>query len=207
MAQVLKEESVALSTEALYDKSMDLAKDVDDNFLDLARTLRQLYDRDRDLLKKVWEKTNLGSRKAYYLVNIDRWFGKLPVGKGRLKAIGWTKLQVIGPFVNEQNLEELLGLAENNTVEQLKALMKGEEPITNAHCVLMYFSPKQYEQLETVLLSHGGSRSGRGILNKENALMKALSKLTGLQRPQERSGSVPVNLHRCAISCKRPRND
>ena len=168
---------MALSTEAIYEKSLDLAKNVEDNFLDLAKSLRQLTDRDPDLVKRVWEKTNLGSRKAYYLVNIDRWFSGLPVGKARLKEIGWTKLQIIGPTINASNCEELLSMAENNTAAQLKALVKGEKPITNAHCVLMYFTPKQYAELEDVLLKNGGTRSGRGILDKESALLNALHKL------------------------------
>jgi hypothetical protein len=176
-AGVLKEESMALSTDALYEKSLDLAKDVDDNFLDLARSLRQLLDRDPDLFRRVMDRTGLGSRKAYYLVNIDKWFGGLPVGKARLKNIGWTKLQIIGPQVTPHNLDEMLELAENNTAAQLKSLMKGETPLNNAHCVLMYFSPKQYDELETVLLANGGTKQGRGILGKEEALLKALKKL------------------------------
>ena len=168
---------MALSTETIYEKALDLSGNVEDNFLDLAKTLRQLQDRDSDLVKKVWEKTNLGSRKAYYLINIDRWYSGLPVGKARLKKIGWTKLQIIGPHVNEQNLEDLLTKAESNTAAQLKQVVKGEKPINNAHCVLMYFTPKQYHEVEAALLANGGQRSGRGILNKEEALLNVVRKL------------------------------
>ena len=52
--------------------------------------------------------------------------------------------------------------------------MRGEKPLGNAHCVLMYFSPKDYAELEEALLSHGGTRSGRGILNKEKALINVV---------------------------------
>jgi hypothetical protein len=176
-ADVLKEESMALSTDALYEKALDLSGNVEDNFLDLARSLRQLLDRDPDLFKRVIDKSDLGSRKAYYLVNIDKWFAGLPVGKARLKAIGWTKLQIIGPHITPHNLDATIELAENNTAAQLKSLMKGETPLNNAHCVLMYFSPKQYDELEAVLLANGGTKQGRGILGKEEALMKALKKL------------------------------
>ena len=167
---------MATSTEDLYEKALEMSSNVDDNFLDLARTLRQLLDREPDLFKKVVEKTNLGTRKAYYLVEISRTFEPLPVSRPRLKKIGWTKLQIIGKHINKGNAQELLKLAEENTTKQLEALMKGEQPVTNAHCVLMYFTPKQYKDLEEVLLQNGGSRSGRGILNKEKALMTALKK-------------------------------
>jgi len=81
---------MALSNDDLYDKALDLSKDFDDNFLDLAKTLRQLLDRDQEMFRDVWTKTNLGRRKAYYLVEVSRTFDSLPVGRARLKKIGWT---------------------------------------------------------------------------------------------------------------------
>ena len=168
---------MALRTEAIYEKALTLSGNVEDNFLDLAKSLRQLRDREPDLVKRIWEKTNLGSRKAYYLMNIDEWYTGLPVGRARLKAIGWTKLQIIGPHINAENCDELLDMAENNTAAQLKVLMKGEKPVKDAHCVLMYLSARQYKEFESVLLSHGATRSGRGILNKEDALIAALRKV------------------------------
>ena len=168
---------MALSNEDLFDKALVLSKDVEDNFLDLAKTLRQLLDRDPEAFREVWTKTNLGRRKAYYLVEVSRTYDPLSVSRARLKKIGWTKLQLIGKNVTQDNLAELLDLAEQHTAKELEALMRGEKPVSNAHCVLMYFSPKQYEVLEAVLLKNGGERSGRGILNKEEALINALKKL------------------------------
>ena len=168
---------MALSNDDLYDKALNLSKDFDDNFLDLAKTLRQLLDRDPEMFRDVWTKTNLGRRKAYYLVEVSRTFDSLPVSRARLKKIGWTKLQIIGKHATKENVSELLDLAEKHTTKELEALMKGEKPIDNAHCVLMYFSTKQYEVLEKALLQNGGERSGRGILKKEEALVAALKKL------------------------------
>ena len=78
--------------------------------------------------------------------------------------------------ISDETLKLLLQLAEENTTKQLEALMKGEKPVDNAHCVLMYFTPKQYKVLEEALVQNGGTRSGRGIVNKEEALLKALKK-------------------------------
>jgi hypothetical protein len=44
---------MALKTEDLYDKAMALSADVEDNFIDMGRTLRQLIDRDLDLFQQV----------------------------------------------------------------------------------------------------------------------------------------------------------
>jgi hypothetical protein len=165
---------MALTTDEIYEKTIDFAKNVEDNFLDLAKSLRQLRDRDPELVRKVWSKTGLGSRKAYYLINIDEQFSGLPVGKARLKKLGWTKLQLIGQNINADNADELLTMAENHTAAQLKQLVKGEKPVTNAHCMVLYFSQEQYAELEPILLANGGTKSGRGILDKERALLNAL---------------------------------
>jgi hypothetical protein len=168
---------MALSTEDLFERALTLSGDVDDKFLELGKTLRQLLDRDRDQFHKIVAKTNLGRRKAYYLVEISRIFDPLPVRRPRLRKIGWTKLQLIGKHVKPDNMEELLSLAEEVNAKELERRMRGEKPMGNAHCVLMYFSPKQYKELEEVLVANGGQRSGRGILNKEEALINAIRKV------------------------------
>ena len=168
---------VAATRVELYDKAMSLSADVEDNFLDLGKTLRQLLDRDPDAFAQVWRKSNLGRRKAYCLVEVSRIYDPLAVARSRLKTIGWTKLQLLGKQIDKGNAQELLELAESSTAKQLEAQMKGEKPIDNTHCVLMYFTPKQYKALEEALVQNGGTRSGRGIVNKEEALLKALKKL------------------------------
>jgi hypothetical protein len=168
---------MALKTEEIYDKALTLSANVEDNFLDLGRTLRQLLDRDPDLFQKIVQKTSLGRRKAYYLVEVSRIFDPLPVPRSRLRKIGWTKLQLIGRHVTEGNLEELLQLAESVSSKELERQMRGEKPLGNAHCVLMYFSPKDYAELEEALIENGavrGPKSGRGLQGKEKALIKVV---------------------------------
>jgi hypothetical protein len=167
-----KEGKVTLSTEDLIDKALALSRDVEDNFLELGKCLRQLMDRDPNLFQQIVQKTNLGRRKAYYLVEVSRIFDPLPVPRSRLRKIGWTKLQLIAKHITADNLDELLQLAENASAKRLEAAMRGEKSLGNAHCVLMYFSPKDYADLEDTLVKHGGVRSGRGIQNKEEALLR-----------------------------------
>jgi hypothetical protein len=152
-----------------------MAKDPEDNFLDLGRMLKQLQDRDPALFTDVWQKTDIKRRKAYYLAKVARTFDPLPIPRSRLKAIGWTKLELVSRHINEQNWQELIELAENTPSKQLEKVLNGEKPITNAHCVLMYFTPKQYQQLEDALLKRGGEKSGRGILHKEEAIMRLIA--------------------------------
>ena len=176
---------MTLSIEDLYDKVADMAGNVEDNFLELGKALRQLQDRDPDLFRKLVVNGTLGRRKAYYLVEVSRTFDSLPVPRARLRAIGWTKLQLIGKTINTANMEDLLTLAEENNAKELERHMKGEAPLGNAHCVLMYFSPKQFSEVESALLANGGTRTGRGILNKEKALLQVIRKYKASSKAKE----------------------
>jgi hypothetical protein len=168
------------STEALYEKALELFAKVPDNFLDLGRALRQLQDRDLELFQKFVAKTGIGRRKAYYLVEISRTFEPLEVSRARVHDLGWTKVQLIGKHVTQDNVEELLKLAENSSANELERAMSGKKPLGNARCVLMYFSPKQYDELEGALVRHGGVRRGRGVENKEEAMLKMVRRLRKL---------------------------
>jgi hypothetical protein len=181
-----RRDKMTISIEELYDRALALSSDVENQFLELGRSLRQLLDRDPGLFQQIVKKGRLGRRKAYYLVEVSRKFEPLPVPRSRLRKIGWTKLQLIGKHVDATNIDELLELAKNNNSNELERILRGDKPLGgNAHCVLMYFSPKQYAELEAALLKNGGSRSGRGIVGKEKALINALRKaVPGLEKVQ-----------------------
>jgi hypothetical protein len=168
------------STVALYNKALELFAKVPDKFLDLGRVLRQLQGHDPDLFQKFVAKTGIGGRKAYYLVEISRTFEPLQVSRARLHDLGWTKVQLIGKHVTQDNVEELLKLAENTSANELERLLSGKKPLGNARCVLMYFSPKQYDELEDALVRHGGVRRGRGVEDKEEAMIKMVRRLRKL---------------------------
>ena len=165
--------AVALSDTELYARAKDLAKDFDDNFLELGKTLAQLTS---DSFRKMYQSTNLGRRKAYYLVEIWDKFHGLPVPKAKLKEVGWTKLTLLAKHVTKENAAELLDVALGLSNKQLGAYLAGKKVEDNARCVLMYFSPKQYAVLEKTILANGGEKNGRGLTNKEEALIKALRK-------------------------------
>jgi hypothetical protein len=181
------EKKVVLSTDDIYAKALDMSTNLEDNFLDLGRYLRQLQDREPDLFQKIVDKSDLGKRKAYYLIEISRTFDPLPISRTRLKKLGWTKLQLIGKYVTKDNVTELVELAETTSAKMLERQLRGETPMKNAHCVLMYFTPKQYEELETALVANGATRStgkSRGIQNKEAALMNVIRKAVPGLKPK-----------------------
>jgi len=166
---------MSLSVNEIYEKAMQMSKNIEDTFLDLGRQLRQLQDRDPEKFLEIIQKSDLGRRKAYYLVEVSKTFDPLPISRPRLKKLGWTKLQLIGKHVNKDNVEDLVTLAENSSARQLEKQMRGEEPVPNARCVLMYFSLADYGKFEEALLANGAKRnpkgSKEGLQGKESALM------------------------------------
>jgi hypothetical protein len=69
-------------------------------------------------------------------------------------------------------------MAANANVPDLKRILKYESPLPDAHCVVMYFSEQDYALFTKIVVAYGGKKLARGLVDKELALMKALSKLT-----------------------------
>jgi hypothetical protein len=159
-----------------------LAKDAEDNFLQLASAVRKLYDFAQDNnpkktiadFKHSLKKAGIGTRKGYYLLLIDRVYPPLNIPRQRLTAIGWTKLGLLAKYTEEEQLEDMLEAAETQTVEELKAFIAGREPATDV--VTLRFTAKQYGIFAGLLLANGAYlSSGGGLSNKEMAMMKVAS--------------------------------
>jgi hypothetical protein len=145
-------------TDALYDKALELSANVPDNFMELGRALAQLYDLDPELFRQLAAKSNMGLRRAYYLIEVSRTVEALATPRDDLGKIGWPKLQLVAKHLTPNTLDALLRLAEESTVKDLKHHLRGwKRPAGNAHCMLRYFSPKSYEQLEENHLSNGAA--------------------------------------------------
>ena len=157
-------------------RALELASRPEENFLELAKYLRMLNDFDHDQFRQVYEKSRLGRRKAYYLLEIRKQFEGLKLPKSRLNSIGWTKVQIIGKHLTRKSADKLLRFAEKNTVHNVKLLMQGKKPKPKTHCVLMYFSPRQYRVFEDAIAQHRAGRKGRGIVSKEQTLVELISR-------------------------------
>ena len=118
----------------------------------------------------------LSSRQAYTLARISRQFHDLGVSEERLEAVGWSKLQIIGRYLTEENAKYLLQLAEQNAVHELEARLRGEPPIQDARLLTFYFPSQDYERVKAKLIKHGAVISGNSLLKKEAALLALIRK-------------------------------
>jgi len=152
---------------------------IGDDFITIARRLREVLEEQPDIFPQVAKSLNLGLRKAYHLAQIDRRFYKLGVDRERLRRLGWTKLAILAPHVTEGNVDALLDVAENNTAHEIKRWLRNQPVHDEERCMNLYFSIEQYALVEKVLIAHGAILTGRGLVNKEEALVAALAKLNG----------------------------
>ncbi len=149
-------------------------------FLGAGAGSRSASDREGPWFQDCINRTDLGSRKAHYLVKISKKLGALrvPLDQNRLRRIGWTKLEIIADHLTDENATELLEMAELGTTRELTVAMRGEEPASKEHTILLRFTPRQYKAFEKAILQNGGSRKpkGRGLLNEEKAMMRIITK-------------------------------
>ena len=162
--------------EPVYFRTLLLIARFNDKFLELASLLRALHDTAPDDFKQLIKIPQLGRRKGYYLVAIDKAFANLKVPPFQLNQIGWTKLQVIASHVTPANVNQLLALAEKHTTENLKAIMRGEKPILGGRSVLLHFTAEQFSQFAEAIVKCGAIKNGDGFIGKEAALIKAIGK-------------------------------
>ncbi|CAN0654510.1 conserved protein of unknown function [Nitratireductor aquimarinus] len=154
-----------------FDEKVEfIANFLGDNFLRVARGVRELQDECPDIFLKVAQLAGLSNRKAYALARIARQFENVP--EQRLFVIGWTKLQIIGRYLTDDNSEYLLQLAEQFTAHDLEVHLRGEIPIQDARVVQLYLAQSDYLRLREVLIAFGAIPSGNGLVKMEGALMR-----------------------------------
>jgi hypothetical protein len=88
------------------------------------KALDERYEEKGGFALYIQEQLGLGYRKAMYLVEIYTKFNKYGISGEKVAEIGWTKAQVIASAMQQDNAEELIELAEANTVEDLKDTIK-----------------------------------------------------------------------------------
>jgi hypothetical protein len=165
-------------THPLFLKTLVLIANLEDEFLELAASLRQLQETYPKDFKMLYSMPQLGRRKAYYLVSIDKAFGNKNVPAERLKKIGWTKLAALAPIITDENLEDALLFAELNTAKNIEAVVHGLEPIVGGRSVLLIFTAEQFAAFSAAIMAHGAIQNGKGFIGKEAALIAALDKNT-----------------------------
>jgi hypothetical protein len=150
---------------------------VDDDLLQAARYFRDVQDNTPEKFASIANHCGIDLRTAEAWAQIGRTFGDLGIDEKRLSAIGWTKLQIVASYINRANCEELLTIAETSSAQDVALLMRGVQPAKGAKVVVLYLKAGQYKIFSQTVLAHGAKKIGSGLVNKERALISALSKI------------------------------
>jgi hypothetical protein len=173
----------------LYNQAISLSSSVDENFLELGQTLMELQDADLEKFRMFVRNSNMKERKIYYLVTIARTFRNIPVDEKRLRRIGWTKLNILTRYIDKKNYQKLLKMAEEYTAKDLELVLQGKKPMEGSRAVLCYFDPKDYALLEKAMLMFNGQKYGKGIVNKEEAIMKMVRYVLRMKRLEKEAAA------------------
>lgn len=146
-----------------------------DGFPLLASKLREIHDNNPELFLSAAQHIGISRRMAYDLIAIDKAFQDLKVDVGRVADIGWSKARLLSKHITKKNCNALLGLAETTTVRELSLILKKQVLVPGTRTVLMYLTPEQHAVFEKALLAHGAIKVGKGLIDKEEALIRALS--------------------------------
>ncbi len=152
--------------------------------VDLAEALWKAEKARPGSVRKIVDETGLGLRKAYYLLKMWERFAQLDLSRALLAEVGWTKLTLIATFAPLGTEATWLELARagGSTAKELENKLKGAGwGEQKAHSVLLRLTPTQYKTFSRVLQKFGAkpARKGKGLIDKERALIKALGQVAG----------------------------
>jgi|tagenome__1003787_1003787.scaffolds.fasta_scaffold20986478_8 hypothetical protein len=171
---------LAYTPSTLKKRVQVLAARPQDRFLELAAALGALHAvASAAQFREATKSAGLGSRKAYYLVNIAERFRPHMRYRSRLQRLGWTKCQIIAAQLPQGDLLGLLRWAEAHSAKELDTRVRRNLAGRGTRCVLLYFSSGEYRRYEEALLQFGATKRGRGLRGKEKATMKMGDKVIG----------------------------
>jgi hypothetical protein len=148
----------------------NVRKNLEEDFIEAGQLLKIAQEIMPDEFRRVVKASGIGLRKAYYLIQIAQDFAPYDVDPGRLKAIGWTKLSMIGPRLTPETYADLIAKAEQHTAYQLAIVLAGE-PAPKTKILQIYLTPKNYEIVSKALIASGAMLAGGTLLHKEEALV------------------------------------
>ena len=159
---------------ALIATISDLAARREPDFFKLADVLAMARKSHPKTFEDIISRARVSRRRAYYLLEVRVRFQRFMHDAARLRAIGWTKLKVLVPYISIENADELLSLAGTVSAHKLGQMLRDDRAPVASHCVLLRLTPEQYGLYEAAILANGGKRRGRQLIDQEHALLNII---------------------------------
>lgn len=161
-------------------KALSFAGDPSKNFFDFAQSLHRVHSISPVSLKDIVTATGMSLRRLYYLIDVGRMLDEYRLEKSEVEKIGWTKVGIIArhvaaePGISRESLSDFLALAATTKARDLKGVLEGQPKSSAVRCVLLHLTPEDHDRLVEALVAHGAVKKGRGLIGKEEALMKII---------------------------------
>ena len=165
----------------LRQEALALAAKPTKSFHAFARALWAAHSNDPTFLHEVERVAGIKRRALFYLSNVGGFLADYSIAEEQAEQIGWTKLQIIARHaarqpgrVSQHAMQAKLRIAVRTPAYALPAAletqgMPSEGPLRS---VLLRMPAEQYADLEAALIACGAERKGRGLIGKEDALVR-----------------------------------
>lgn len=162
-------------------KALALAVKPTKSFHAFARALWAAHSTDPAFLHEVERVAGIKRRALFYLSNVGGFLVDYGITEEQAERVGWTKLQIIARHaanqpgrISQRAMQTKLGIAARTPAHALPAAletqdMPSERPLRS---VLLRLSAEQYADVEAALIACGAERKGRGLIAKEDALVR-----------------------------------
>ena len=151
----------------------------------LATLLSELAELTNVSPSALYPRLPLSRRRAYYLISVGDLIRRHQLSKAEAEAIGWTKLQIVARHARKRTdgpsrkeLSAWLERASNLPAHRLSDAIEGSAPqeTGKARAVLFRLPSELYALVEEELIAHGAVRRGRGLVDKEGALVRLVQR-------------------------------
>jgi hypothetical protein len=167
--------------EHLKQEALALATKPTKNFYDFACALWAAHNEDRTFLHEVERIAGIKRRALFYLSNVGRLLSEYRIDEAQAERIGWTKLQIVArdtarlpQKLNQRamraNLQLALRTPSHALLEALERQGASSEGPTRS--ILLRLPAEQYADVEAALIACGAKRRGKGLVDKEEALVR-----------------------------------
>ena len=164
-----------------------LASTPNTNRIDLALALADL-DAEPGAVADFIKTTPKTWRATYALLEVGKWLEAVKLPMERATTIGWTKLAILARHCSERPGKKAtrteLDHAEARTAAELPSILTHyltSKPPAKRRSVMLRLTPDQFGVFEAALRKHGAMKSakGKGLTNKEAAVMAIIGKVSG----------------------------
>lgn len=139
--------------------------------------MQELHDSAPERFAEVAADVGIKRRRAFYLLQVAETIWKLNQPDELIEKIGWTKINLIAPYLDQRDTAELLEWAQKKTAHELTAALREDAGPKRSRCILLRFTPEEWEAFTAAVVANGGKRSGRGLVRTEDAVMQIIAKL------------------------------